>query len=119
MATSQSESFLNPSCELIDPTSTPHPRNFALVHSRVGQALRSGSGSESRQTGVPAPRESKDLNPLTPHFLIYVLDDGTVRFSFIQPKETLLLLRGISAMRSREPFRDNMDSLIYANGGFA
>ena len=67
---------------------------------RVGQALRSGSGSENRQTGVPAPRESKDLNPLTPHFLIYVLDDGNVRFSFVQPKETLLLLRGLAAGHS-------------------
>lgn len=34
---------------------------------------------------------------LAPHFLIYVLDDGTVRFSFVQPKETSLPLRGLAA----------------------
>jgi hypothetical protein len=36
---------------------------------------------------------TENLNPLAPHFLVYVLDDGTVRYSFAQPKETLLLLR--------------------------
>jgi SNF2 family DNA or RNA helicase len=40
---------------------------------------------------------SENLNPLAPHYLIYVLDDGTVRLSFVQPKETLLLLRGLAS----------------------
>lgn len=62
---------------------------------RVDQTLSSGSREE--QAGSPAPRDSQNLNPLAPHFLIYVLDDGTVRFSFVQPKETLLLLRGLAA----------------------
>ncbi len=37
------------------------------------------------------------LNPLAPHFLVYIHDDGTVRFSFAQPKETLNLLRALAA----------------------
>lgn len=37
------------------------------------------------------------LNPLAPHFLLYVHDDGVVRYSFAQPKETLNLLRALAA----------------------
>jgi SNF2 family DNA or RNA helicase len=37
------------------------------------------------------------LNPLTPYYLVYVQDDGTVRFNFAQPKETMLLLRDLAA----------------------
>lgn len=37
------------------------------------------------------------LNPLAPHFLIYVHNDETVRYSFAQPKETLNLLRSLAA----------------------
>ena len=40
------------------------------------------------------------LNPLAPHFLVYIHDDGTVRFSFAQPKEALNLLRALSAGKS-------------------
>lgn len=46
--------------------------------------------------GVAKSTSTENLNPLAPHFLVYVLDDGTVRFSFVQPKETLLLLRGLA-----------------------
>jgi hypothetical protein len=37
------------------------------------------------------------LNPLAPHFLLYVHDYGVVRYSFAQPKETLNLLRSLAA----------------------
>ena len=40
---------------------------------------------------------SRQLNPLAPHYLVYVHDDGTVRFSFAQPKETMLLFRDLAA----------------------
>jgi superfamily II DNA or RNA helicase len=40
------------------------------------------------------------LNPLAPHFLLYVHDDGVVRYSFAQPKETLNLLRALAAGHS-------------------
>ncbi len=34
---------------------------------------------------------------MSPYFLVYVHDDGTVRFSFAQPKESMLLLRDLAA----------------------
>ena len=56
-----------------------------------------------RHTGTQAnapksrPADSGNINPLAPHFLVYVHDDGTVRYSFAQPKESLLLLRSLAA----------------------
>lgn len=49
---------------------------------------------------LDASRKSGDftkLNPLAPYYLVYVHNDGTVRFSFAQPKETMLLLRDLAA----------------------
>jgi SNF2 family DNA or RNA helicase len=46
-----------------------------------------------------APADSQNLNPLAPHYLVYVHDDGTVRFTFAQPKECLLLLRDLCARK--------------------
>lgn len=43
------------------------------------------------------PSDSTRLNPLSPYYLVYVHDDGTVRFSFAQPKESMLLLRNLAA----------------------
>ncbi len=43
------------------------------------------------------PTETKDdpatVNPLDPYFLVYVRDDGNVRFSFAQPKQILEIMR--------------------------
>jgi hypothetical protein len=33
------------------------------------------------------------VNPLQPYFLVYVWDDGTVRYTFAQPKQLLDILR--------------------------
>lgn len=49
--------------------------------------------SQADQRGVTGEK----LNPLAPHFLLYVNDDGVVRYSFAQPKETLNLLRALAA----------------------
>ncbi len=43
------------------------------------------------------PADSGNINPLSPHFLVYVHEDGTIRYSFAQPKESLLLLRNMAA----------------------
>ncbi len=43
------------------------------------------------------PGDSSQLNPLAPYYLVYVLDDGTVRLSFARPKEAMLLLRDLAA----------------------
>ena len=34
-----------------------------------------------------------EVNPLQPYYLVYVLNDGTVRFSFAQPKQILEIYR--------------------------
>ncbi|WP_306535036.1 helicase-related protein [Geobacter sp.] len=61
---------------------------FCLKHNKAGGVSTEG---ESR------PTDSANINPLAPHYLVYVHDDGTVRFSFAQPKESLLLLRNLAA----------------------
>lgn len=57
--------------------------------------LRAKARTPSAETGRSA--DSTKLNPLAPYYLIYVHQDGTVRFSFAQPKETMLLLRDLAA----------------------
>jgi len=46
---------------------------------------------------VPKPKETADpnksINPLQPYFLVYVLDDGNVRFTFAHPKQILDIYR--------------------------
>ncbi|MDS4042997.1 MAG: helicase-related protein [Candidatus Competibacter sp.] len=64
--------------------------------------LRQRPGSDSPNGGPetltqPRPSDSAQINPLAPYYLVYVHDDGTVRFSFVQPKESLLLLRELAA----------------------
>jgi len=61
---------------------------FCLRH-RIGAAA-----SKGKPNGTSA---SARLNPLAPYYLVYVHEDGTVRFSFAQPKETMLLLRDLAA----------------------
>jgi hypothetical protein len=43
------------------------------------------------------PSDSANLNPLAPYYLVYVHEDGTVRFTFAQPKQAMLLLRDLAA----------------------
>ena len=43
------------------------------------------------QTGDTAGNEA--VNPLQPYFLVYVWDDGTVRYTFAQPKQILEIYR--------------------------
>lgn len=43
---------------------------------------------------------SKAVNPLQPYFLVYVRDDGNVRFTFAQPKQILEIYRLLCAGRT-------------------
>jgi hypothetical protein len=38
-----------------------------------------------------------EVNPLAPYYLVYVLDDGNVRLTFMQPKQCLELFRALAA----------------------
>jgi hypothetical protein len=71
---------------------------FCLRQRVVGGSPNGGPEALSQPTGAtPRPSDSAHINPLGPYYLVYVHDDGTVRFSFAQPKESLLLLRELAA----------------------
>ena len=61
---------------------------FCLRHRGTKQLSPDDSGK---------PGDSTRLNPLAPYYLVYVHDDGTVRFSFAQPKQSMLLLLDLTA----------------------
>ncbi len=49
----------------------------------------------------PAEAESGEgINPLHPYFLVYVREDGAVRYTFAQPKQILELYRALCAGKS-------------------
>lgn len=48
-----------------------------------------------KQSGDSSGNEA--VNPLQPYFLVYVRDDGVVRFTFVQPKQTLDMYRLLCA----------------------
>ncbi len=52
-----------------------------------------------RQTGSGADLDT--INPLQPYFLVYVRDDGEVRYSFAQPKQILDIYRLLCAEQPR------------------
>lgn len=54
----------------------------------------------SRETVEPEKGSAAQINPLGRYYLIYVLDDGTVRLSFAQPKQALNLFRDLAAGES-------------------
>jgi hypothetical protein len=66
---------------------------------RPDESALTGTTSYAVKIGS-APADSQNLNPLAPHYLVYVHDDGTVRFTFAQPKECLLLLRDLCAQKA-------------------
>lgn len=70
---------------------------FTRVQPGVLFCLRHRSVSVPPANASAKPAVSSTLNPLSPYFLVYVHDDGTVRFSFAQPKESILLLRDLAA----------------------
>ncbi|MCP5535813.1 MAG: ATP-dependent helicase [Akkermansiaceae bacterium] len=41
--------------------------------------------------------QSTEVNPLSPHYLVYVHDDGNVRLTFAQPKQCLNLFKELAA----------------------
>jgi hypothetical protein len=50
-----------------------------------------------RPVGEPKGRATDQVNPLRPYFLVYVLQDGNVRFGFAQPKQILGIYRELCA----------------------
>ncbi|MEI7867900.1 MAG: helicase-related protein [Candidatus Methylumidiphilus sp.] len=80
---------------------------YAVVPTKVDMFTRGQAGalfclrhrpSAKKQANTPDKlADSSKLNPLAPYYLVYVHDDGIVRYSFAQPKEAILLLRDLAA----------------------
>lgn len=72
---------------------------FAVVPADPAyEVIRPGIVFCLRQKGPTG--ETQIVNPLQPYYLVYVRDDGTVRFSFAQPKQILELYRLLCADRA-------------------
>jgi hypothetical protein len=55
----------------------------------------------TRQSALPSASGTTDgINPLQPYFLVYVLNDGNVRFGFAQPKQILEIYRLLCSGKS-------------------
>jgi hypothetical protein len=63
------------------------PKDELLVKARPGAIflLRHKTRKATGNSTTGRTADSTKLNPLAPHYLVYVHDDGTVRFSFAQP----------------------------------
>jgi hypothetical protein len=68
----------------------PHP-DYKVIGPGVIFCFRLKGQSGGDPDAKPAPSES--INPLHPYFLVYVLDDGNVRFGFAHPKQILDIYR--------------------------
>ena len=66
-----------------------HPQ-YAVIQPGVIFCLRQESAKKSEGRGDA-------VNPLQPYYLVYVLADGNVRFTFTNPKQILELLRATCA----------------------
>ncbi len=55
-----------------------------------------------------------EVNPLAPYYLVYVLDDGNVRLTFMQPKQALDLFRALASNHA-SAFTDLCDSFDARN----
>ena len=49
--------------------------------------------------------ENEQINPTQPYFLIYIREDGEVRFNFVQPKQILEMYRSLCA-GVEDPYND-------------
>ena len=68
----------------------PHP-DYKVIGPGVIFCFRLEGQRGGDPDSNPAPSEA--INPLNPYFLVYVLDDGNVRFGFAHPKQILDIYR--------------------------
>ena len=69
----------------------PPPPNNSIIQPGVIFCLRQKTKSE----------ENEKLNPTQPYFLVYVREDGVVRFSFAQPKQILEMYRQLCEAKNK------------------
>jgi len=75
----------------------PHP-DYKVIGPGVIFCFR----QEGQRSAAPGAQldASQSINPLQPYFLVYVLEDGNVRFSFAQPKQILDIYRLLCSGKS-------------------
>lgn len=67
------------------------------------QTIKSGAIYCLKQRVEAAGNEA--VNPLQPYFLVYIRDDGEVRYNFTSPKQVLEIFRAVSQGKT-EPYAD-------------
>jgi len=72
-------------------TCVPPHSDYKVIGPGVIFCFRQEGHREGAPDAKPEPSES--INPLHPYFLVYVLDDGNVRFGFAHPKQILDIYR--------------------------
>ena len=80
----------------------PHPE-YKVIGPGVIFCFRLEGQRGGDPDSKPAPSES--INPLHPYFLVYVLDDGNVRFGFAHPKQILDIYRILCSGKT-EPYTE-------------
>jgi SNF2 family DNA or RNA helicase len=75
------------------------PKTDLFVRAQPGAifCLRHRNAASNPGEAFAGTAEVSRLNPLAPYYLVYVHDDGTVRFSFSHPKEAILLFRDLAS----------------------
>ena len=84
----------------------PYKLDATLFNPDVAEVVKPGVIFCLRQLGDSAGNEK--VNPLQPYFLVYVRDDGTVRYNFTHPKQILDIYRLLCIGKS-EPIQQLCD----------
>ena len=66
-------------------------RHFSKLDANVKEIIRPGVIFCLKQKGESSGNET--VNPLQPYFLVYIRNDGTVRFNYTNPKQILEIFR--------------------------
>jgi len=84
----------------------PHQLESTLFNPDAAEVVKPGVIFCLRQLGDSAGNEK--VNPLQPYFLVYVRNDGTVRYNFTHPKQILDIYRLLCAGKN-EPIQQLCD----------
>lgn len=84
----------------------PHKLDSTLFNQHASEVVKPGVIFCLRQLGDSSGNEK--VNPLQPYFLVYVRNDGTVRYNFTHPKQILDIYRLLCIGRN-EPIQQLCD----------
>jgi superfamily II DNA/RNA helicase len=81
-------------------------KQLSLIDTPVNQIIKPGVIYCLRQKGNTEGNE--EVNPLQPYFLVYIRDDGTVRFNYTHVKQILEIFR-ILTQGKNQPYEELCD----------